>query len=414
MRLIAIFISLTVAVIFFFFAMNYLGEKKTVVEKSVIVEKPVEVIRPEATKKVLIAARYIAPGTVIDPSMLDAQDWPERLIVDQFLLSGSPQANIVGMVARSPFQPREPLVLSKIAKQGDPSFIAATLPDGQRMVTIATDGFKGVAGFVYPGDRVDVLLTHVVEVPVQPTPQNPQAQPKQEEISEPLLVNVPVIAVDQRAMSDAGEKPVLPTSVSLQVSPEDAQKLRLSEKKGTLSLALRPIKDKGENLETPTTRFDITHFYITDPSKTGMSPMAAAMPVNNNVQVIVVRGVKSETVQIETPPNDDAPTAAAIPARGTQHAAPAQTQVPAAQVQPTQNQAAAPAAQNAPVAPAPVAPAAPAPAAPAPVTPPLPMAPQPPAAPVSPVPSAQVQPLPPLPAVPQPVDAVQSQASVAQ
>lgn len=335
MRLIAIFISLTVAVIFFFFLMNYLGDKKTVVEHSVVVEKPVEVVVPEKTKKVVIAARYIAPGTVLDPSMLDAQDWPERLIVDQFLVAGSPQANVIGMVARSPFQPREPLVLSKIAKQGDPSFIAATLPDGQRMVTIQTDGIRGVAGFVYPGDRVDVLLTHLVEIPTQATPQNPSAQPKQEEITEPLLVNVPVIAVDQRAVSEASEKQVLPTSVSLQVTPEDAQKLRLSEKRGTMSLALRPIKDKDQNMISPTTRFDITHFYVTDPAKAGdKNPLAAAMPGAATLTVTIVRGVKSENVQIDAPSAAPSPAAAssssAAPSSGPSASAPQASAAPAA------------------------------------------------------------------------------------
>lgn len=333
MRLIAIFISLTVAVIFFFFLMNYLGEKKTVVERSVVVEKPVEVVVPEKTKKVVIAARYIAPGTVLDPTMLDAQDWPERLIVDQFLVAGSPQANVVGMVARSPFQPREPLVLSKIAKQGDPSFIAATLPDGQRMVTIQTDGIRGVAGFVYPGDRVDVLLTHLVEIPTQASPQNPQAQPKQEEITEPLLVNVPVIAVDQRATSEAAEKQTLPTSVSLQVTPEDAQKLRLSEKKGTMSLVLRPIKDKDQNIASPTTRFDITRFYMTDPANEEQkNPLTAAMPGNSTLTVTIIRGVKSENVQIDAQPSS-APAApkSPAPAPQAQVAQPALSQAAAAQ-----------------------------------------------------------------------------------
>ncbi len=305
MRLIAIFISLTLAVIAFFFFLDFTGTKTQVIEKSVIVEKPVEVIKPEATKKVIIASRYIAPGTPIDPTMLDQQDWPERLIVDQFLVAGTPQANIVGMIARSPFQPKEPLVMSKIAKQGDPSFLAATLPEGKRMVTIATDGIKGVAGFIYPGDRVDVMLTHNVEVPTQASTKNPNAQGKLEEITEPLLVNIPVVAVDQRAMSDAGEKPILPTSISLMVSPDEAQKLKLSEKQGALSLALRPIKDKGEVISPPTTRFDITRFYVSEPEKEGeepKNPLLAAMPGAANPSITIVRGVKAETVQIDTHP----------------------------------------------------------------------------------------------------------------
>lgn len=306
MKLIPIFISIVVAIVGFYVAFVFMGSSATVQEKQIIVEKPVEVIRPEPTKQILIASRYIAPGSIVDATMLERQDWPERLIVDQFLVADSPQANIIGMVARSPFQPREPLALTKLAKQGDPSFIAATLPNGQRMVTIATDGINGVAGFVFPGDRVDVLLTHQVEIP-NTDPRKKDMQPKQEQISEPLLINAPVIAVDQRAASDAAEKTPLPTSVSLQVSPEDAQKLRLAEKRGTLSLALRSLKDKDEAIAAPTTRFDITHFYSPVVAPEGeegkpVNPLTSQMPAQNQgVNITVVRGVRSEIINIEQP-----------------------------------------------------------------------------------------------------------------
>jgi pilus assembly protein CpaB len=312
-RLLPIFIALAFAIACGAIALIMLrGGDEKVQEKQIVVEKPVEVIRPEPSKRILIASRYIAPGTVVDATMLERQEWPERLIVDQFLVDGSPQANVIGMVARSPFQPREPLALSKLAKQGDPSFIAATLPNGQRMVTIATDGINGVAGFIYPGDRVDVLLTHQVEIP-NTDPRQRNAQPKQEQISEPLLVNVPVIAVDQRATSDTGEKTGLPSSVSLQVTPDDAQKLRLAEKRGSLSLALRSLKDKDEAINAPTTRYDITHFYTPavapseiaegedgKPATPAPNPLTAQLPnQSEGVNITVVRGVRSEIVNLE-------------------------------------------------------------------------------------------------------------------
>ena len=333
MRLIPLFISIAVAFVAFYVIYVFNTGNTPVKEKQVIVEKPVEVVRPEPTKQILIASRYIPPGTIVDSTMLERQDWPERLIVDQFLVADTPQANIMGMVVRSPFQPREPLALSKLAKKGDPSFLAAVLPNGQRMVTIATDGINGVAGFIYPGDKVDVLLTHNVEVPVS-DPAAARNATKQEQISEPLLVDVPVIAVDQRASTDAAEKQTLPSSVSLQVTPDDAQKLRLAEKRGTLSLALRPLKDKDDNIATPTTRFDITRFYdLSDPNgKEGeegvkANPLMAKLPSQGGINVMVTRGVKSETIQLEQP-STAATAAPSTPAPRKEAAAAATSQQP--------------------------------------------------------------------------------------
>jgi pilus assembly protein CpaB len=324
MRLIGLFISITLGLVTVFLGLQFMPQESQTHETQVVVEKPVEIVKPEPTRQVLVATRFIAPGTTIDASMIDRQDWPQRLLVPQFVIAdtgnsalesavdGNKQpSNIIGMIARAPFQPREPFMFNRLAKEGDPSFIASTLPNGQRIVTIATDGINGVAGFVYPGDRVDVLLTQNVELP--PNPDQPNASPRQEQVTEPLLVNIPVIAVDQRSTSAAQEKPSLPNSVSLQVSPDDALKLRLAEKRGSLSLALRSLKDKDESIAALKTRYDVTTFYNDSASTGENSPFASnkmATPQEKD-KIIVVRGIVSEELQFTKP--EAAPAAPAQP-----------------------------------------------------------------------------------------------------
>ncbi len=292
MRLIAIFVSLVLAVVAIVVVYQMTSAQAPSETSTIIVEKPVEKLVQEPTEQIYVAQTEIAPGSSIEASVVDRQDWPKRLIADNFMVVGKDEPT--GMIARGHFQAREPLLKTKLGKPGDASFLASTLPEGSRLVTIATDGIAGIAGFVFPGDRVDILLTQMVEVP---NPKDPKLAPKQEQISEVMLVNVLVVAVDQRAAAETGKQAPLPSSVSLQVTSEDAQKLRLAERRGTLSLSLRSLKDKDGNIPSPTTRFDITRFLAT-----GGGENAAALteePAKND-SVVVVRGTTAQTVEIES------------------------------------------------------------------------------------------------------------------
>ena len=109
---------------------------------------------------VLVAKQPIQIGTVITEEMVDKQPWPQHLLLDGFVVAGADATNIVGMVARSDFQEREPLITSKLGNPNDGNFLAAALGKGMRAVTLSVDAISGVAGYIFPGDRVDVLVTH--------------------------------------------------------------------------------------------------------------------------------------------------------------------------------------------------------------------------------------------------------------
>lgn len=231
---------------------------------------------------IYIAAQAIPVGTTITKDMVAIQKWPEHLMLDGFIRADGPGgvdgavakvagaaptpqggdvAGVVGAVARSAFQPQEPILRTKLANPNDPSFLAGSLPAGMRVVTIQVNEVEGLAGFVAPGDHVDVLLTHEVNRPMVTRTATKKKTDKgtedevtlseameKEKITETVLNNVTVAAVDQRASGGGGldkeGKMVIPRTVSLMVSPVDAQRIRLAQGVGTITLSLRSLADR--------------------------------------------------------------------------------------------------------------------------------------------------------------------------
>ncbi len=217
------------------------------------------------TVNIYVAAQPIAIGATISQEMVAIQPWPEHLVLEGFVRSDDGTSGVVGTVARGPFQQQEPILKSKLANPNDPNFLAGTLPKGMRVITISTNETEGLAGFVFPGDHVDVILTHEVEraklVKTSSTTKSTtktgsaveektelSEKPQKEMMTETLLNNVTVLAVDQRASNsgatDKEGRLVIPRSVSLMVSPTDAQRIRLAQSMGTITLSLRALVDR--------------------------------------------------------------------------------------------------------------------------------------------------------------------------
>ncbi len=189
-----------------------------------------------------------------------------------------------------------------------------------RVVTISVDSISGVGGFVFPGDRVDVLVTHDLSLskatesaPVTDiTGNTAAAPPKRDAVTEVLLSNVRVMAVNQKSIAHGGELPVLPNNISLEVTASDAQKLRLVENgNGRLSLTLRSLKDKDEmQLVRPTGVGDLSrltppsYFPVLYDANGNLASSVSAEPlgkVDEKSSIVVVRGVKAEAVEVSRP-----------------------------------------------------------------------------------------------------------------
>ena len=192
------------------------------------------------TTKVAVAATPLAYGVDITPDKVRFVDFPNSSIppgaftnTAQLIRPGKRR------VALLPIAVNEPILAGKISGEGQGASIAALLPDGKRAASVAINDVSGVAGFVQPNDSVDVLVTRSLLVAAGNT-----------QVTDVLLQNVRVIAIDQQSRNADGS-PKIAKTVTLEVDPIDAQKLALAQTIGTLSLVLRkPGEQNNPVVET--------------------------------------------------------------------------------------------------------------------------------------------------------------------
>jgi len=186
------------------------------------------------------ATRDVAPGTV--PVATAALGIPlgtkieaRHVAVIQMLPDTAPEgafpsaAAVEGKIALAEIMKGEILMAKRLAGQGQGSTLAAVVGENMRAVSVRVNDVVGVAGFLLPGNRVDVVAAY---------------REGSDTHSETVVQNVKVLAVDQTAASDKNE-PVVVRAVTLEVTPEEAEKLVLAEQRGSIQLALRNPLDEG-------------------------------------------------------------------------------------------------------------------------------------------------------------------------
>jgi pilus assembly protein CpaB len=195
--------------------------------------------------EVLVATRSLPVGTIIDPEAIKFQMWPQGLVQPAYYIKGqnaNPQ-ELIGTVVRNEITAGQPITQGSLIKPGERGFLAAALGPGMRAVTVAVSATSGVAGFIFPGDRVDIVLTQQVAGGGDGAPLK---------ASETILRNVRVLATDQR-MNSRGEdgKPIVvnTSTVTLEATPKIAEKIAVAQTIGQLSLSLRSIADNTAELE---------------------------------------------------------------------------------------------------------------------------------------------------------------------
>jgi pilus assembly protein CpaB len=194
------------------------------------------------TTKVAVASAPMTYGTDITPDKVRFVDYPNSSL-PQGVFTNAAQLMPAGKrrVALLPISVNEPILASKISAEGQGASIAALLPDGMRAASVAINDVSGVSGFVQPNDSVDVLVTRTIPG---------AAGTGSGQVTDVLLQNVRVIAIDQQSKNADGSPKVAKT-VTLEVSPTDAQKLALAQTVGTLSLVLRkPGEQNNPVVET--------------------------------------------------------------------------------------------------------------------------------------------------------------------
>ena len=196
--------------------------------------------------KVLVAKKALPVGTIIDAESLGWQPWPKELMQSAYYTEGQPDADaqkLLGTVVRYAVTAGQPLTRGALVGPKDRGFLAAALGPGMRAITVPVNSSTGVAGFVFPGDHVDLVLTQTV----QGGGDGPALK-----VSETIVRNVRVLATDQRIDSkgEDGKTEVKTFSnVTVEVTPRIAEKVAVAQSIGTLSLSLRSIADNTAELE---------------------------------------------------------------------------------------------------------------------------------------------------------------------
>ncbi|HWB47727.1 MAG TPA: Flp pilus assembly protein CpaB [Stellaceae bacterium] len=206
----------------------------------VATQEAAPIVVPLPTKSVLVARSNIQRGQILRPDDFAWQQWPEAGIDKNYVLLGSrTPETYAGWVARQPIDAGEPLIEAKIVAPGNRGFLAAVLHPGMRAVSVPVTVTSGISGFVFPGDQVDLIVTYSVQDRAAPGQQNagPQLEHK---VSETVLTDVRVIAMDQKLDSKAGEAAVAKTA-TFEVTPKQSEIIALANEMGKLSLSLRSL-----------------------------------------------------------------------------------------------------------------------------------------------------------------------------
>jgi pilus assembly protein CpaB len=191
---------------------------------------------PVATVEVLVAKNDISAAQVIGDRDIGWQIWPADAAHKSFIKkSERPNAlsEFAGAIARTAIAAGEPIRESKLVMAKGTGFMAAILPHGMRAVSLDVSPNTGAGGFVLPNDHVDIVLTH----------RDRTANGPEKYISETILRNVPVLAIDQTIGEKDGEKVVIGKTATVELSPEQAETLAQARQTGTLSLSLRSLVD---------------------------------------------------------------------------------------------------------------------------------------------------------------------------
>jgi pilus assembly protein CpaB len=205
---------------------------------------------------ILVATRQLPTGTIIGPDSFRYQPWPKELVEKAYFLKDKTDVNtLVGTVVRYPITAGQPLTQGSLVHPDDRGFLAAALAPGMRAVTVKVSQEQGVAGFVFPGDRVDVLLAQTISVKEGSSYPDDQLY-----TAETIVRNVRVLATDQRydAEDETGKTPVRTFgSVTLEATPDIAERIAVAENMGKLSLALRPLAENTGELEAAIASGDV-------------------------------------------------------------------------------------------------------------------------------------------------------------
>ena len=225
------------------------------------------------TRQVFIAAADISPGTVIAGPAVKAVTWPQEVIPPN---SVATMREIEGRVVKVPIPQGNPVLFSMLAPVGTAAGLSGILEDGKRALTVKVDEVAGVAGFVHPGDHVDVLMDMAMK-----------DEGAQEHFSKTILHDITILTIGQIWEQKGENKPMVVNTVTLELSPDQAEVLNLASNNGKIRLALRNRNNKTVAQTAGVT----TSILVNGANAKKETPVAAVQTAREDKRVEVIKGL---------------------------------------------------------------------------------------------------------------------------
>ena len=238
--------------------------------------------------RIAVAATEISLGQRLTPELVKLVDWPKDSLPPG---SHADIRKLEGRVLKSALQRGEPVLDAKLAPVGTQGGLSAVIAEGKRAITVRVNDVIGVAGFALPGNYVDIIVN---------TQKEGDRTNRDQNISKIVLEKILVLAVAQEVSRDE-TKPRVVNAVTLEVTPEEAEKIDLARSVGSLSLVLRNQVDPDAIRTAGATKADLLALQT---SMTGTPPSEKPAPPKRTV---------SQPRRTPVPPVMPGPTAATAP-----------------------------------------------------------------------------------------------------
>lgn len=241
-----------------------------------------EVNKPEAAENevyVAIATMDLSIGTEIDSKHIILKAIPKSLATKSTIEN---REDILGMIAKDPIYKGDLIRKERLFVKGEGSTLASLITTNMRAISIRVNDVVGVAGFLLPGNRVDILSTMESNGKIT---------------TEVVLANIKILAIDQRA-AQSENTPQLVRAVTVEVRLDQAESLLTAKSQGSLQLALRNPIDNNTTVNKAPVLAKQPIDTVTKPIKK-VQPLRVRSTRSNNRKVEIIRGTEKESVQLK-------------------------------------------------------------------------------------------------------------------
>ncbi|HLT02088.1 MAG TPA: Flp pilus assembly protein CpaB [Geminicoccaceae bacterium] len=239
----------------------------------------------EEVHEVLVADSDLPAGSFVKPQHLRWQRWPTDDVPETYVLKGvRSQDEMIGAVVRNRIAAGEPIVDGAVVKPGERGFLAAVLSPGMRAVSVPINATSSNSGLIFPGDRVDLILTQSLV--------DSQSDGGMRRVSETVMRDVRIIAMGTETNDDPreGQSNERAKTATLEVTPRQAEEVTLLTELGKLSLSLRSLADAPPELAALTQGPQLT--WDRDVSRVLRSGRVSS-------RLLVLRGADSQNVSVQ-------------------------------------------------------------------------------------------------------------------